>query len=48
VVYLAFFGGARFHFPLVPWIALHAAATLAVQLEKNGVEAGSAGIVARS
>jgi 4-amino-4-deoxy-L-arabinose transferase-like glycosyltransferase len=32
-VYLVFFGGARFHFPLVPWIAAYAAATLAVALE---------------
>ena len=32
-VYLAFFGGARFHFPLVPWIAGYAAATLAAGLE---------------
>jgi 4-amino-4-deoxy-L-arabinose transferase-like glycosyltransferase len=32
-VYLVFFGGARFHFPLVPWIAGYAAATLAVALE---------------
>jgi 4-amino-4-deoxy-L-arabinose transferase-like glycosyltransferase len=32
-VYLAFFGGSRFHFPLVPWIAGYAAATLAVGLE---------------
>jgi hypothetical protein len=32
-VYLVFFGGARFHFPLVPWIAGYAAATLAAALE---------------
>jgi len=32
-VYLAFFGGARFHFSLVPWIAGYAAATLAAGLE---------------
>jgi hypothetical protein len=34
-VYLAIFGASRFHFPLVPWLAVYAAATLATMLERE-------------
>jgi 4-amino-4-deoxy-L-arabinose transferase-like glycosyltransferase len=29
IMYVAFFGGSRFHFPVVPWFAVHAAGLLA-------------------
>lgn len=35
LVYLAFFGGARFHFPVVPWFATYAAGFLAVLIERR-------------
>jgi 4-amino-4-deoxy-L-arabinose transferase-like glycosyltransferase len=42
--YLAFFGAARFHFPLVPWIAGYAAATLAAGLEGAPREGATASV----
>jgi uncharacterized membrane protein YqjE len=34
-VYLVFFGGARFHFPFVPWLAIYAAGALAARLTRG-------------
>jgi 4-amino-4-deoxy-L-arabinose transferase-like glycosyltransferase len=34
-IYLVFFGGARFHFPVVPWLALYAAGLFAELLHKR-------------